>query len=66
MLENECNFLQARSGRWRDCEAALQRLRGENAFISQEATEIKVFLTSFFHGISFFPLNSTISTSFQA
>ncbi|KAL6311680.1 hypothetical protein AAG906_007426 [Vitis piasezkii] len=31
----------ARSGRWQDCEAALQRLRGENAIISQEAAEIK-------------------------
>ncbi|KAJ9682101.1 hypothetical protein PVL29_018136 [Vitis rotundifolia] len=32
----------ARSGRWQDCEAALQRLRGESAIISQEAAEIKV------------------------
>lgn len=31
----------ARSGRWQDCEDALQRLRGEGAIISQEAAEIK-------------------------
>lgn len=54
MLENECNFLQARSGRWQDCEDALQRLRGEGAIISQEAAEIKVILTSSVHGVSFF------------
>lgn len=49
------NF-QARSGRWRDCEAALQRLRGENAIISEEAAEIKVVLTSSIHGLSLFSL----------
>ncbi|MBS2600049.1 MFS transporter, partial [Salmonella enterica subsp. enterica serovar Typhimurium] len=31
----------AKIGRWKECEAALQRLRGENADISVEAAEIK-------------------------
>ncbi|OAY42216.1 sugar transporter ERD6-like 5 [Manihot esculenta] len=31
----------AKIGRWKECEAALQRLRGENADISDEAAEIK-------------------------
>ncbi|GMP60626.1 hypothetical protein CsSME_00023406 [Camellia sinensis var. sinensis] len=32
----------AKNYRWSDCEAALQRLRGESANISEEATEIRV------------------------
>lgn len=35
-------WLQAKIGRERECETALQRLRGENADISQEAAEIRV------------------------
>ncbi|GKB50708.1 sugar transporter ERD6-like protein 5 [Tanacetum coccineum] len=31
----------ANIGMWKDCESALHRLRGENADISEEATEIK-------------------------
>ncbi|CAL5397379.1 unnamed protein product [Camellia sinensis] len=33
----------AKNYRWSDCEAALQRLRGESANISEEATEIRVY-----------------------
>ncbi|KAI8547851.1 hypothetical protein RHMOL_Rhmol07G0227600 [Rhododendron molle] len=32
----------AKNDRWLDCEAALQRLRGQSAYISVEATEIRV------------------------
>ncbi|GJZ65886.1 sugar transporter ERD6-like protein 5 [Tanacetum coccineum] len=32
---------QANIGMWKDCESALHRLRGENADVSEEATEIK-------------------------
>ncbi|THG15187.1 hypothetical protein TEA_009960 [Camellia sinensis var. sinensis] len=32
----------AKNSRWLDCEAALQRLRGKKANISEEATEIRV------------------------
>lgn len=35
-------FLQAKNDRWKDSEFALQRLRGENAEISEEAAEIRV------------------------
>jgi SP family sugar porter-like MFS transporter len=35
-------YLQAKIGREIECEAALQRLRGKNADISQEAAEIRV------------------------
>jgi type II secretory pathway component PulM len=35
-------YFQAKIGREKECEAALQRLRGENADISQEAAEIRV------------------------
>ncbi|CAL5397378.1 unnamed protein product [Camellia sinensis] len=33
----------AKNSRWLDCEAALQRLRGKKANISEEATEIRVY-----------------------
>lgn len=33
----------AKTGRWKECEAALQRLRGGNADISDEANEIKEY-----------------------
>lgn len=35
-------FLQAKIGRGKDCESALQRLRGNNADISEESAEIRV------------------------
>ena len=35
-------YSQAKIGREKECEAALQRLRGENADISLEAAEIRV------------------------
>jgi hypothetical protein len=35
-------YLQAKIGREIECEATLQRLRGKNADISQEAAEIRV------------------------
>nr|GMD03667.1 sugar transporter ERD6-like 5 [Ipomoea batatas] len=31
----------AKSGRWKECEASLKLLRGENANISEEASEIR-------------------------
>ncbi|WRX24816.1 Major facilitator [Theobroma cacao] len=34
-------ILQAKIGKWKECEAALQRLRGDNADISDEASEIR-------------------------
>ncbi|KAF7138048.1 hypothetical protein RHSIM_Rhsim07G0178700 [Rhododendron simsii] len=37
----------AKNDRWLDCEAALQRLRGQSANITEEATEIRV--TSLLH-----------------
>lgn len=46
MLENGAT-LQAKNDRWLDCEAALQRLRGQSANITEEATEIRV--TSLLH-----------------
>jgi hypothetical protein len=36
------NFLQAKIGQDKECEAALRRLRGESFDIFQEATEIRV------------------------
>lgn len=47
-----CNFLQAKVGRMKDFEAALQILRGENADISEEAAEIRVKFSQFM--ITFF------------
>ncbi|KAJ9564712.1 hypothetical protein OSB04_000678, partial [Centaurea solstitialis] len=41
----------AKIGRWKDCESALQRLRGENAEISEEAAEIKDY-TETLHQLS--------------
>nr|GEW32353.1 sugar transporter ERD6-like 5 isoform X1 [Tanacetum cinerariifolium] len=41
----------AKIGRWEDCESALQRLRGENAEISKEATEIRDY-TETLHQLS--------------
>ena len=38
---DEFLFLQAKIGRKKECEAALQNLRGEIADISQETTKIK-------------------------
>ena len=38
---DEFLFLQAKIGRKKECEAALQNLRGETADISQETTEIR-------------------------
>lgn len=35
-------YVQAKIGREKDCEVALQRLRGENANISLEVAEIRV------------------------
>ena len=40
--QDQCKYLQAKIGKEREFEAALQRLRGENADISQEAYDIKV------------------------
>lgn len=37
-------FLQAKHGREKEFELALQRLRGKNADISEEAMDIKVTL----------------------
>lgn len=36
--------MQAQAGRWKDCETSLQRLRGNNANITEEAAEIRVML----------------------
>lgn len=41
-FNNDYNSLQAMVGRWSDCEAALQCLRGKNANISEEVAEIRV------------------------
>jgi len=38
-----CNLLQAKVGRMKESESALQRLRGKHADIYQEATEIRVY-----------------------
>lgn len=40
--QDQCKFLQAKIGKEREFEAALQRLRGQNADTSHEASEIKV------------------------
>lgn len=37
-----CFCWQAKAGQWKECEASLQRLRGKDANISEEAAEIKV------------------------
>lgn len=42
------NLLQAKFGHWERSESVLQRLRGKNADVSQEATEIRVYIYSFF------------------
>lgn len=41
-LIDDSIYLQAKVGREKECEAALQRLRGENADISWESAEIRV------------------------
>ncbi|KAI3664964.1 hypothetical protein L6452_43579 [Arctium lappa] len=41
----------AKVGRWKDCESSLQRLRGENAEISEEAAEIREY-TETLHQLS--------------
>lgn len=38
--------LQAKINRWKDCETSLQRLRGEDSNVSEEAAEIRVILRS--------------------
>jgi len=40
---NICHLLQAKVGRWKECESALQRLRGKHADVYQEAAEIRVY-----------------------
>jgi hypothetical protein len=45
LLCSEFDCLQAKRGRIKEFESALQFLRGENADISQEAADIKVILT---------------------
>jgi len=40
--QDQCKFLQAKIGKEREFEAALQRLKGQNADTSHEASEIKV------------------------
>lgn len=50
-------FVQAKIGRGRDCESALQRLRGKNADISEESAEIRVtFWLHFCESTFLFPL----------
>lgn len=41
-LNDECEFVQAKFGEEKDYETSLRRLRGEDADIFQEATEIRV------------------------
>jgi len=40
---NTCHLLQAKVGRWKECESALQRLSGKHANVYQEAVEIRVY-----------------------
>jgi len=40
---NTCHLRQAKVGRWKECESALQRLRGKHADVYQEAAEIRVY-----------------------
>ena len=40
------NYLQAKIGKHKELEAALQRLRGKNADISEEAADIIVNLST--------------------
>ncbi|GMH07771.1 hypothetical protein Nepgr_009611 [Nepenthes gracilis] len=39
----------AKNGRWKDCEDALKHLRGQNANISEEATEIREYTETIRH-----------------
>ncbi|RZB49477.1 Sugar transporter ERD6-like 5 isoform B [Glycine soja] len=41
ILSDTCNLLQAKAGRLKESDSALQRLRGKNADVYQEATEIR-------------------------
>ena len=42
MRPKQCHFLQAKVGHQKEFEAALHRLRGEDADITSEAAEIQV------------------------
>ena len=42
-ISDVCNLLQAKVGRWKESESALQRLRGKDFDVYQEATEIRVY-----------------------
>lgn len=44
-----CDYLQAKIGKAKECEDALQRLRGANADISDEAEEIRVSSKLYIH-----------------
>ncbi|KAE8675355.1 Sugar transporter ERD6-like 16 [Hibiscus syriacus] len=64
---------QAKIGKWKECEASLQRLRGNNADISDEANEIKVgvglmVLQQFggVNGIAFYASSIFISAGFSS
>ena len=40
---NTCYLLQAKVGRWKECESTLQHLREKHADVYQEAAEIRVY-----------------------
>jgi len=40
---NTCHLLQAKVCHWKECESALQRLRGKHVDVYQEAAEIRVY-----------------------
>ncbi|KAE9459077.1 hypothetical protein C3L33_09029, partial [Rhododendron williamsianum] len=54
--------LQAKNDRWLDCEAALQRLRGQSANITEEATEIRYFLCAIKKSDRLLPLKDYTET----
>jgi len=43
IIFNTCHLLQAKVGRWKECDSALQCLRGKHADVYQEATEMRVY-----------------------
>lgn len=48
ITRDNCNLLQAKVGRLKESDSALQRLRGKNADVHQEAAEIRVCNMSLF------------------
>ncbi|KAG5541313.1 hypothetical protein RHGRI_021222 [Rhododendron griersonianum] len=52
----------AKNDRWLDCEAALQRLRGQSANITEEATEIRYFLCAIKKSDQLLPLKDYTET----